>query len=51
MERILIVDDEPDIQEFIKYNLEKEEFNVDLASSSKEALEKIKKGYAKSRFA
>ena len=43
MERILIVDDDLDILEFIKYNLEKEEFSVELASNAKEALEKVKK--------
>ena len=41
MDKILIVDDDPDIQEFIKYNLEKEKFNVELASTSMEAMEKV----------
>ncbi len=42
MDNILIVDDDPDILEFVKYNLEKEDFKVDMASTGKEALEKIK---------
>jgi len=42
MENILIVDDDPDILEFVKYNLEKEEFNVDLAATGTEALKKVK---------
>ena len=36
--RILIVDDEPDILEFIKYNLNKEGFEVFTANTGKEAL-------------
>ena len=43
MEKILIVDDEQSIQEFIQYNLEKDGFKVDTASTSGEALEKVKK--------
>ncbi len=39
--KILIVDDEVDIQEFIKYNLLKEECLVATASDGAEALEKI----------
>lgn len=39
-QKILIVDDEPDILEFMQYNLEKEGFEVFLASSGKEAIEK-----------
>jgi two-component system alkaline phosphatase synthesis response regulator PhoP len=35
---ILIVDDEPDILEFINYNLKKEGFKVYLASNGKEAI-------------
>ncbi len=37
---ILVVDDEPDILEFIKYNLEKEDFRVVLARNGLEALQK-----------
>ena len=37
--KILIVDDEPDILEFINYNLKKEGFKVYQASSGREAIE------------
>lgn len=37
--KILIVDDEPDILEILQYNLEKEGFNVLLASDGQEGLE------------
>ena len=40
--KILIVDDEPDILEFINYNLTREGFNVYQASSGKEAIETAK---------
>ncbi|MFK7773879.1 MAG: response regulator transcription factor [Saprospiraceae bacterium] len=36
--KILIVDDEEDILEFIKYNLEKENFQVSIANNGKEGL-------------
>ncbi len=39
MTKILIVDDEPDILDFLSYNLRKEGFDVATASSGKEALE------------
>ena len=39
---ILIVDDEPDILEFIHYNLLKEGYTVSMASSGLEALAKAK---------
>ncbi len=39
--KILIVDDEPDIIEFISYNLKKEGFKYNHASNGKEALDKI----------
>ena len=42
MDNILIVDDDPDILEFVKYNLEKEEFRVDMARTGQEALDKVK---------
>lgn len=41
--RILLVDDEPDILEFMEYNLKKEGFQVALARNGKEALEIAKK--------
>ena len=41
--RILLVDDEPDIIEIIKYNLEQEGYNVKTASNGKEALKKANK--------
>ncbi len=40
--KILIVDDEPDILEFMQYNLEKEGFEVFPATSGKEAIEVAK---------
>lgn len=39
--RILLVDDENDILEFLSYNLEKEGFQVATASNGKEAIEKL----------
>lgn len=41
--KILVVDDEPDILEFLSYNLEKEGFSVETAENGKQALEKAKK--------
>jgi len=41
--KILLVDDEEDILEFISYNLEKEGFKVYTASNGVEAIEKAKK--------
>ena len=43
MAKILIVDDEPDILEFISYNLQKEDFDVFTCLNGKEALEIAKK--------
>jgi len=40
--KILVVDDEPDIIQFIEYNLLKEGFQVITANNGKEALEKTK---------
>jgi two-component system, OmpR family, alkaline phosphatase synthesis response regulator PhoP len=37
-EKILLVDDEPDILDLVKYNLEKEDFVVELASNGKQAI-------------
>lgn len=41
--KILLVDDEKDIVEFLQYNLEQEGFNVITAYDGKEALEKMSK--------
>lgn len=41
--RVLVVDDEPDIVEILKYNLEKEGFDVKTASDGKKGLEVAKK--------
>jgi len=41
--KILIVDDEPDILEFLRYNLEKESFTVYSASDGPSGLEEAKK--------
>ncbi len=42
-EHILVVDDEEDLQELLRYNLEKEGFSVTCVSSGEEALAQIKK--------
>ena len=41
MKNILIVDDEPDIIEFLKYNLTKNDFIVETALNGKECLKKL----------
>jgi two-component system alkaline phosphatase synthesis response regulator PhoP len=41
--KILLVDDEPDILEFLSYNINKEGFDVYTAQNGKEAIEKAKK--------
>jgi len=41
--KILIVDDEPDILEFMEYNLKKENYHVVKASNGKEAINVAKK--------
>jgi len=41
--KILLVDDEPDILEFMEYNLKKEGYDVYLAKNGKEAIEIAKK--------
>lgn len=41
MKKILLVDDETDILEFLKYNLQKENFDVLVSSNGKDALKKI----------
>ena len=40
-ERILVVDDERDICDILQFNLEHEGYNVDVANSAEEALEKL----------
>ncbi len=40
--KILLVDDEPDILEFLKYNLEKEGYTVETCQNGKEALSMVK---------
>lgn len=42
-EKILLVDDEPDILEFISYNLTKEGYHVSTSNNGKEAIEIAKK--------
>lgn len=41
MKKILLVDDEPDIVEFLRYNLENEGFEVATAENGEEAMEKL----------
>ena len=41
MKKILLVDDEVDILEFLKYNLEQEDFKVLISTNGKDALKKI----------
>ena len=41
--KILIVDDEPDILEFLRYNLAKEGYDISLASDGEEAIAKAEK--------
>jgi two-component system alkaline phosphatase synthesis response regulator PhoP len=43
MKKILLVDDEPDIIEFLKYNLEKEGFDILVSHNGKDALRKVSK--------
>jgi two-component system alkaline phosphatase synthesis response regulator PhoP len=43
--KILLVDDEPDILEFMEYNLKKENYIVSKAVNGKEAIEKAKKDH------
>ena len=40
---ILLVDDEPDILEFMKYNLKKEDYHVMTAANGKDAIQLAKK--------
>ncbi|HXA02129.1 MAG TPA: response regulator transcription factor [Cytophagaceae bacterium] len=41
--KVLVVDDEPDIQEMLQYNLEKEGYEVKTAGDGKEAVETARK--------
>ncbi len=43
MKKILLVDDEPDILEFLKYNLEKAGYDVLIGSNGKEAIKLLEK--------
>jgi two-component system alkaline phosphatase synthesis response regulator PhoP len=43
MKKILLVDDEPDIIEFLKYNLEKEGFDILVSHNGEDALRKVSK--------
>ena len=44
MIKILVVDDEPHITELIQFNLELNDYSVEIASNGKEAIEKAKAG-------
>lgn len=44
MPRILVVDDEQDLCEILRFNLEAEDYEVDTAASAEEALEKVEDG-------
>ena len=44
MPRILVVDDEQDLCEIFRFNLEAEDYEVDTAASAEEALEKVEGG-------
>jgi two-component system alkaline phosphatase synthesis response regulator PhoP len=44
MKRVLVIEDDPDVVELLRYNLEKEDFEVDAAFDGKAGLEKIKRG-------
>ena len=41
-EKILLVDDDPDILDILKYNLSKEGYQLDIAKNGKQAIEKAK---------
>ena len=44
--KILLVDDEPDVVEIIRYNLDKEGYKLITASNGKEALDEAKKKHS-----
>ena len=41
MQRILVVDDEEDLREILRFNLEAEGFEVETVASAEEALDKF----------
>ena len=43
--KIMVVDDEPDVQDSLKLILEKHDYEVTTVSSGKECLEKIENGF------
>lgn len=45
MQKVLLVDDEPDILELLKYNLEREGYSVQTALNGKEAIKAAKSGH------
>jgi phosphate regulon transcriptional regulator PhoB len=44
MKRILVIEDDPDIVELLRYNLEKEDFHVTSAADGKKGLELVRRG-------
>ena len=44
-QRILVVDDEEDLREILKFNLESEGYWVDTAPSAEQALKMLTEGY------
>jgi phosphate regulon transcriptional regulator PhoB len=46
MKRVLVIEDDPDIIELLRYNLEKEGFQVQAATDGKSGLELVKRGSA-----
>ncbi|HXV64364.1 MAG TPA: response regulator transcription factor [Vicinamibacteria bacterium] len=46
MKRILVIEDDPDIVELLRYNLEKEDFEVSSAGDGKSGLELLRQGNA-----
>ncbi len=46
MKRVLVIEDDPDIVELLRYNLEKEDFQVSAATDGKIGLEMVRRGSA-----
>lgn len=46
MKRILVIEDDPDIVELLRYNLEKEDFQVNAATDGKTGLDLVRRGSA-----
>jgi phosphate regulon transcriptional regulator PhoB len=44
MKRILVIEDDPDIVELLRYNLEKEDYQVSAATDGKAGLEMVRRG-------